>query len=73
MSPVVSRGQQRLAFAECPVSGVTGESVAFVEDFLAHAAMGSGGDTVNWPARRVDAFSTLQRELADLERQRNGE
>ena len=73
MSPVASRGQQRLALAECPVSAITGESVAFVEDFLAHLAMPSGADAVNWPARRVDAFSTLHWELTELEKQRNGE
>jgi hypothetical protein len=62
-------GEARLALSECPVSFVGGESLSFVEDFLAHAAAGGGGDPREWPARRVDAFTVLYSELKKLERE----
>ena len=73
VSPVASRGRQRLALAECPVSAISGESVAFVEDFLAHVSMQRGEDLTNWTARRVDAFSTLYAELREWKKEQDGE
>ena len=62
------RGESRLALEECPVSYITGESIAAVEDFLMHQLMGGGGaELLNWPSRRVDAFAVLGSELRKLE------
>jgi hypothetical protein len=66
-------GEPRLALSECPVSFVDGESLSFVEDFLAHAAAGGGGDLKEWRARRVDAFSVLHAEMKKLEWEEHGE
>jgi hypothetical protein len=66
-------GEPRLALSECPVSFVGGESLSFVEDFLAYAAAGGGGDPVDWHARRVDAFAVLHAEMKRLEWEEHGE
>ncbi len=58
---------------ECPVSYISGESAAWVEDFLAHRALDRGADLGEWPARRVDAFVLLSGELRKWENQRRGE
>jgi hypothetical protein len=73
VSPFGLPGEARLALSECPVSFLGGESVSFVEDFLAHLATGGGGDPRGWPARRVDAFTVLYTEMRKLEREEHGE
>ena len=67
VSRIRVRGESRLALSECPVSYITGDSVAAVEDFLVHQALGGGTDLLDWPSRRVDAFAVLGRELRKLE------
>ena len=61
----------RLALTECPVSYVTGESEALLEDFRAHLTIPSSNDLLAWPARRVDAFAWLWRELRKMENAQN--
>ena len=58
---------------ECPVSYISGESTARVEDFLAHQALCRGVDLGEWPARRVDGFVLLSGELNKWENQRRAE
>lgn len=67
------KGEARLGSSECPVSLTAGESAAWVEDFLAHRAFGWGGGVLEWPARRVEAFAVLWKELTKLERNKDGE
>lgn len=62
-----------MAITECPVSYVTGESVALLEDFYVQRAVGGSAEIPEWPARRVDAFVTLKSELLKVERERNGQ
>jgi hypothetical protein len=73
VSPFGLKGEPRLALSECPVSFISGESVCFVEDFLAHTAAGGAGDMQTWPARRVDAFTLLFAEVRKQERDEHGE
>jgi hypothetical protein len=58
-----------LGIEECPVSFLTGESLAWVEDFWAHAALARPEDLLAWPARRVDAFLVLTVEKRRRERE----
>ena len=67
VSQISAKGEQRLALSECPVSYVSGESLSFLEDFVAHVELGGGEDPRRWPARRVDAFRVLYRELRQME------
>jgi hypothetical protein len=62
-SPLSVKGQPRLTLRECPVSFVSGESEAALQEFLVAMAAGTDGDFLRWPARRVDAFLTLREEL----------
>ena len=62
----------QLGIGECPVSYVTGESLAWVEDYWAHEALGGQGELLAWPARRVDAFLVLKAEQRKWEAERNG-
>lgn len=55
--------EDRVATTECPVSYVSGESMALLEDFYAQHALGGKRDVLDWPARRVDAFALLRGEL----------
>ena len=55
----------RVGITECPVSYVTGESLGWLEDFYVHQALGGGGEILDWPARRVDAFVVLKAEGYD--------
>jgi len=61
-----------LAITECPVSYVTGESAAFLEDFYAHETIGGRGNILDWPARRVDAHFVLKAEQRRSEPSVNG-
>ena len=73
VSSIGIEGEPRVSLEECPVSYVSGESAAWVEDFLAHRALCRGADTGEWPARRVDAFVLLSGELRKWENQRRAE
>lgn len=72
MSRIATASEPRPASEECPVSYVTGESLAYVEAFFAWRALG-GGDPLQWPAKKADAFRLLDVELKKVERSRNGE
>ena len=61
----------RLGLETCPVSYLTGESVAWLEDFWAQEALGRTDGLDHWPARRVDAFLVLKAEQRKLEAERN--
>jgi hypothetical protein len=72
--PVEDRGAPRLVWArkraqaeECPKSLVTGESLAFVEEFFIRRQLGMA-DTLKMSARKVDAFVILRREMEREER-----
>jgi len=73
VSSFALQGESRLALSECPVSFIGGESVSFIEDFMAHVAGGGGGDPRGWPARRADAFTVLHTEMKKQEREEHGE
>ena len=62
-----SRPTDRVGTTECPISFVSGESVALLEDFYAHELLGAGEKMLHWPARRVDAFLLLKAELKKVE------
>ena len=62
----------RVATTECPVSYVTGESLALLEDFYAHEVLAKSEELLSWPARRVDAFVVLKAELRKVENEANG-
>ena len=64
--------EDSVATTECPVSYVTGESMAFLEDFYVHQSLGGAREILEWPARRVDAFAALKAELTKVELERNG-
>ena len=73
ISKIRVRGESRLALEECPVSYITGDSVAAVEDFLVHQALEGRTELLNWPSRRVDAFAVLGSELRKMEIDASGE
>jgi hypothetical protein len=73
VSSFASGGGRRLSLSECPVSAISGESVALIEDFLAQLMFPSPIDVRRWPARRVDAFALLYRELREIEGQKDAE
>ena len=60
------------ATTECPVSYITGESAAFLEDFYAQEALGKGTPIEEWPARRVEAFLLLKAEQRKAEAETDG-
>jgi hypothetical protein len=65
------RGERRVASNECPVSFISGESVAWVELFAARKILGQDEDLHAWPARQVDALLLLSSELERIEGTRN--
>jgi hypothetical protein len=65
--PVWARGGA--ASRECPRSFVTGQSLAWIEEFFTWKLFG-GLDHYTLPAKTVDAFFVLEREW--LKEQRNG-
>ena len=71
VSSFAIRGERRVASSECPVSFVTGESVALVELFAARKILGQDEDLHAWPARQVDALLLLSSELERIEGTRN--
>ena len=62
----------RLTLGECPVSYVTGESAAWLEEFYAYLMFPNGATVLAWAARRVDAFAVLLRDLRDMEKSQHG-
>jgi hypothetical protein len=68
VSPIARNEGRRLALVECPVSYVTGESAAWLEDFCAHLLVPSSANVLEWRARRVDAFAVLSSELQETEK-----
>ncbi len=68
VSPIARNDGRRLTLSECPVSYVTGESAAWLEDFCAHLLVSGGGNLLEWSARRVDAFVVLSSELQETEK-----
>ena len=73
VSSVRTVGEPRLSLTECPVSVIRGESWSYVEGFFAHLALGGDGDLLEWPARRVDAYTLLHAELTKEESKRDAE
>jgi hypothetical protein len=71
VSSFAIRGERRVASSECPVSFVSGGSVALVDLFAARKTLGHDGDLHAWPARQVDAFLLLSSELERIEGTRN--
>ena len=71
VSSLAIRGERRVASSECPVSFVSGESVAWVELFAARKILGQDEDLHAWPARQVDALLLLSSELERIEGTRN--
>ena len=49
------------------MSYVSGESLAWLEDFHAHELLAPGAEILEWPARRVDAFLLLKGERRKVE------
>jgi hypothetical protein len=67
--PVEQRGEPRIVWGrktaraqECPKSMITGESLSLVEEFLVKRRLGIQ-DSVDLPARKVDAFLILKDEM----------
>jgi hypothetical protein len=73
VSRIASLGEPRVASQECPVSYVTGMSWVWLEDYLTFRELGGTADLKRWPARRVDAFVTLQAEVRKAQGGRDGE
>jgi hypothetical protein len=72
--PAEERGASRLVWArkraqaeECPKSLATGDSLALVEEFLVRRRLGIP-ETLEMPARKVDAFVILRGEMEREER-----
>jgi hypothetical protein len=59
--PVWARGG--VGIAECPKSFINPESLTWIEEFNVRKLFGFG-DVMSLPARAVDAFCTLEREIA---------
>jgi hypothetical protein len=72
ISSAAQRSGPRLTLGECPVSCVTGESAAWLEEFYAYLMFPSGVTVLEWPARRVDAFAALFKELREMEKSQHG-
>ena len=73
MSRIPAKGETRVVLGECPTSYVSGESLAWIEDFGAWRLLGAGGDVAGWPARRAEAFLILEAERRKSEWSRDGE
>ena len=53
-----------IALSACPKSVITGESLAFIEEFQYRRMFGDFGGINNMPARSVDAFCLLEQLMA---------
>lgn len=67
-----ARGE-RVAATECPVSLISGASRIAVEEWLAGRRLGKHGDLGREPARKVDAWLTLEVEREALEAKGDGD
>ena len=63
------RGEPRMVWGrkaarsdECPKSYITGDSLTLIEEFAARRRLGIP-DSTEMPARKIDAFLILQREI----------
>ena len=63
---------ERISTSECPVSVISGESRAALEEWAAVRRLGSAGELTAKPARTVDAWLTLDTERAALEEKNDG-
>jgi hypothetical protein len=61
-----------VTLGECPVSYVTGESAAWLEDFYAYLMFPNAATVLEWPAKRVDAFAVLLLDLREMEKSQHG-
>ena len=61
-APRVVWGRKQVQAEECPKSLVSGESLAFVEEFFVRRRLGIAYEA-NLPARTVDAFLILRDEM----------
>jgi hypothetical protein len=61
-NPVVVWGRKRARTEECPKSFISGQSLAWIEEFVARRRL-SVPDSLDVDARTVDAFLILQREM----------
>lgn len=73
MSRLGRQGERRVSSTECPVSYVTGESRSFLEEFLSERKLGGDALTVDRPARVVDAFVVLAKEVELVKEGARGE
>jgi hypothetical protein len=53
-----------VAVSACPKSVITGESLAFLEEFQYRRAFGDFAGISNLPAKSVDAFRLLEQLMA---------
>lgn len=53
-----------VALSVCPVSYVTADSIAILEEFLARKLLSSPGDILEMRGKTVDGFQALESELA---------
>lgn len=60
--PAVVWGRKRARTEECPKSFITGQSLAWIEEFVARRRLAIP-DSLDVDARKVDAFLILQREM----------
>jgi hypothetical protein len=61
-NPFVVWGRKRARTEECPKSFITGQSLAWIEEFVARRRL-SVPDSLDADARKVDAILILQREM----------
>ncbi len=73
MSRLGRQGERRVSSTECPVSQVTADSRSLLEQFLSEKQLGRGAATVDRPARVVDAFVVLAREVELVKEGARGE
>lgn len=60
--PQVVWGRKRASTEECPTSFITGQSLAWIEEFVARRRL-SIPDSLDVDARKLDAFLILQKEM----------
>jgi hypothetical protein len=65
--PRIVWGRGRTHTEECPISLVTGESLALLEEFFVRRRLGIA-DSLDLDARKVDAFLILRDEMEREER-----
>lgn len=60
-------GRKQTHVDECPKSFIAGESLALIEEFFVRRRLGMQ-DSLDLPARKVDAFLILRDEMEREER-----